>query len=228
MTVQNLYNNLMNFTKEHQVKDFTLEQYTFRFTNKFESYVIYWYGIPVGNAKNGLCGGMSLASILYYKYKIVTPKNNITPSIKTDPQLFTFIINCQVASLTVKALFNYFRFMFTAKSTDAKELSNQYPIIMQTIDTDTPVLVGLIRAKASFFNPKTWLNIIQHHQVVAYKYILQEKTITFHIYDPDSPGADMAITIDRDNLDITATGWLNPIYTLFAISFNYNKKPPVV
>ncbi|MFP3017718.1 MAG: hypothetical protein ACEY3E_02165 [Candidatus Tisiphia sp.] len=212
MTVQNSSNNLMNFTKEHQVKDFTLEQYTFRFTNKFESYVIYWYGIPVGNAKNGLCGGMSLASILYY----------------TDPQLFTFVKNCQVASLTVKALFNYFRFMFTAKSTDAKELSNQYPIIMQTIDTDTPVLVGLIRAKASFFNPKTWLNIIQHHQVVAYKYILQEKTITFHIYDPDSPGADMTITIDRDNLDITAIGWLNPIYTLFAISFNYNKKPPVV
>ncbi|CAG7590370.1 hypothetical protein MHYMCMPSP_00565 [Hyalomma marginatum] len=51
------------------------------------------------NAKYGLCGGMSLAAILSYKYEIPTPKNKTVPNSRTSSVSFSFLKAYQLASL---------------------------------------------------------------------------------------------------------------------------------
>ncbi|MDF2550498.1 MAG: hypothetical protein K0S07_1565, partial [Chlamydiales bacterium] len=56
----------------------------FSFANSFPPSLIYWKGIPVGNARYGLCGGMAFAALDYFQAHRRPPKSREPPQKGTS------------------------------------------------------------------------------------------------------------------------------------------------
>jgi hypothetical protein len=210
------------------VRDFELSKYSFAFCNKFSDSIIYWQHIPVGNAKYGLCGGMCVASALYYQYQLQAPQLKSPPDESNYPQLFAFIKQCQIGSLSLAAVYKYFRLMFSLPHKDAQVLSEQAAKIIAAINQDQLCLLGIIKEKTKFYLPQHWSKIFNHHQVLAYGYtITHDETIILHVYDPNCPlNITIQISFKPDGSNLRYSPSLIPIYTLFKADYSFKLHPP--
>jgi hypothetical protein len=175
----------------------------FRFTNSFPSipYTINVAGInmPIGDASNGMCGGMVYAVRDYFEAGYLTPPPNATPP--TGGPLYTHLSHRLFDSFNLPGgPLTYLNLMNPDLPDHETWLSNaglaphgrawvmivqEWPKIQADLDQGRLSPMALIRVKDH--DPfKMGLN----HQVLAYGYTLNGNDLVINVYDPNYPGND--------------------------------------
>ena len=149
-----------------------------------------WVGI--GDAKDGLCGGMCWFVRERFEAGLPIPADRAAPA--NGSTLFRAIVGRQIRSL--RWLTVPWRFWRAAsKPVDAlarATLAGEWPRIRRELDAGHLALVGLIRHHG--WSP---MQLSRDHQVLAFGYSVDpgSGSITLRLYDPNHP--------DRDDVTIT-------------------------
>jgi|GEM_PF-2069360 len=209
--------------------DFKPSHSGLHFPNKFPASLIHLrvcgIPIPVGNTKYGMCGGMVYASADYYKAGLSIPSEQESPSDTKHPQLFNYLKQRQVESITASDLSNYFSLMFTNKNQDADVTHSAWQTLQVALDRKDVIPLGLIRAKH-----KPW-DMVKHHQVLAYDYKLDGEQVTLYVYDPRFPNDDevtLKFTANKPEEILFEKDPLGMVYCLFCTQYIPNERPPLV
>lgn len=161
--------------------------------------------IDVGNAANGLCGGMVFTALDYW-YAGVTP-----PTAQPAPGTpgYKFIVRRIVESWHVPTgVAQYYSWMnlpagdvgFTAfghrvvveHGICSRTILQQWPAIKADLDRQIPCALGVVTV--SSHNPA---DLGKNHQVLAYAYDTTGAQVSVHVYDPNS-GQDDGVSISFD------------------------------
>jgi hypothetical protein len=174
----------------------------FRFSNAFARVPLLHIDvgvaeIPIGDASNGLCGGMAFAARDYFEAKKAPPADRTPPS---SGPLFDFIVDRLFDSFDLpEGVARYYELMSPVMRDDDTFLGRligrhgrswvmikqEWPRIKADIDGGHPSPLGLIKIKS--VRPSD-LGI--NHQVLAYGYDLAGSDLTINVYDPNHPGDD--------------------------------------
>ncbi len=166
--------------------------------------------IDIGNAADGLCGGMVFAALDYWYAGITPPVEQ--PAAGTP--LYKFLVRRIVESWHVPVgVTQYFSWMnlpdgdagFTAfghhvvveHGISGRTITQQWPAIKADLDRQIPCALGLVTVASR--NPA---NLGQNHQVLAYGYDVDGTEVSVRVYDPNS-GQDDGVTIGFDTSDPT-------------------------
>ena len=152
-----------------------------------------WIG--VGDAKAGLCGGMSWFVRERFHAGLDIPA--VTGAPPNGSPLFRAIVRRQILSLDwMRVPFRFWR--LAAMAPDAltrRSLQVEWPRIRTEIDAGRLAMVGLIRHHCA--NP---MHLDRDHQVLAYGYETEgsDGATTIRVYDPNWP--------DRDDITLHLSG----------------------
>jgi hypothetical protein len=157
--------------------------------------------LPLGNAANGLCGGMVFAALDFWHAGVAAPTQRPGP----DDPLYAFIVRRLVDSWHIPAgVLQYFQWM-TLPDTDRvvtvlgrdiaserglswRTLEVEWPQVRASLDAGTPVPLGLVTVASA--NPK---DLARNHQVLAWSYSVaggRDGRVTVGVYDPNSGRRD--------------------------------------
>jgi hypothetical protein len=161
--------------------------------------------IPIGDASNGVCGGMVYAALDLFsaKPRLAVPVDRVAPA--EDSVLTKFILQRLVDSFALShgTSSNVARYLSLMSTPDDDNwfirglpsiIANQeWPRIKQDIDAGRPSPIGLVggtRKRMTDIGGK--VSTLGHcHQVLAYAYELDDhKQLTLRVYDSNDPGAD--------------------------------------
>ena len=150
-----------------------------------------WVG--VGDASNGLCGGMSWYVRDRYMSGRAVPAATEPPA--NGSPLFRTIVRLQVQSLELLRTPLHFWWVGALGPGGAADRSRdvEIPRILADIDAGRLAMVGLVRATG--WNP---LKLTGNHQVAAWGYEIDGETVTLRLYEPNWP--------DRDDVTVTIEG----------------------
>ncbi len=144
-----------------------------------------WIG--VGDAKAGLCGGMSWFVRERFHAGLAIPAVVAAPA--NGSPLFRAIVRRQILSLDwMRVPFRFWRLAAMAPDALARRsLEVEWPRIRTEIDAGRLAMVGLIRHHCP--NP---MHLDRDHQVLAYGYETEGPggPITIRVYDPNWPDRD--------------------------------------
>lgn len=227
----------IDLSKDINALDFLPSIHGFKFANSWGGFgykIPVLHGIPIvgdlklGNASNGLCGGMVYAVRDYFEDRYPIPQK-ATPVNNEDDPLTQYIINRLLASLDLSDVTMYIKLMNpTYADTDDGLLlqtgqqgrayitiREEWPMIKRDVDQGLPCPVGLVRVKS--FNPG---DLGHNHQVMIYGYRLSGNNVILKTYDPNYPKDDnVTITLSLAALDKPVDAKHNkdgkPIYALF-------------
>ncbi|MGH2512391.1 MAG: hypothetical protein ACRDGQ_06865 [Candidatus Limnocylindrales bacterium] len=170
--------------------------------------------LAIGDAANGLCGGMAFAALDLW-FGQVQASREPDPPLEGTPA-FRYLVQRQLDSFALgigPARFYLLGAPWrSAASRSAEVLGRELPRIRRELASGRPVAVGLVHAVSA--NPAS---LIQNHQVVAYAIEAGAApgSLSLRIYDPNLPGDDsVRLTIRR-----APSG---------AIKLAYSGGPPVV
>jgi hypothetical protein len=145
--------------------------------------------LAIGDAANGLCGGMAFAALdLWFAGIAVPPETG--PPLEGSPA-FRYLVRRQLDSFELglgPARFYLLGAPWrSAASRSAEVLRRELPRIRRDLDAGRPVALGLVHAVSA--NPAT---LIQDHQVVAHGIEAgpEPGSLSLRIYDPNLPGND--------------------------------------
>jgi hypothetical protein len=154
-----------------------------------------WIG--VGDAKNGLCGGMVFTIRDLFEAGISVPPDRDPPA-NGSPR-FKSIVRRQVQSLDwLRVPIRFYKRTALgpwlggglAKST----FEDEWPKIRRELDEGRLAMLGLIRINS--WNP---FKLTSNHQVVAFGYSEDGRGVTLRVYDPNWPDNDtVTATIHLD------------------------------
>jgi hypothetical protein len=161
--------------------------------------------INLGNAADGLCGGMVFAALDYWYGGLVAPAEQPGPGTP----LYKFLVRRIIDSWHVPTgVAQYYTWMnlpdgdvgFTAfghhvvveRGISGRTISQQWPQIRADLDRGIPSALGLVTVESH--NPG---DLGHNHQVLACGYDVAGSTVTVHVYDPNS-GQDDDVTISFD------------------------------
>jgi hypothetical protein len=220
------------------VPGFLPSKYGFRFVNDFPHVPVRRIGIPgvfsvpIGDASNGLCGGMAFAARDYFEAKRTPPADAAAPS---SGPLFDYL---------VKRLFDSFNLpygparyleLMSPYLSDGESLwsrlgiaphgrawvtvKQEWPKVQAEIDSGHPSPLGLIRIKSS--SP---FDLKHDHQVLAYAYSQTGTQLTIRLYDPNWPGRDdrtIAFSVADATKPLTSAVYPDdgPVYALFRVGY---------
>jgi hypothetical protein len=158
--------------------------------------------VPIGDASNGLCGGMAFTAADLYLAGLRPPDGTEAPAGQSA--LFDYLFDRLLASFDLPAgVLAYYYWAITpghdtgfwvAKRRGLAWLTvrEQLPKVTAAIDHGEPVGLGLVTV--SSWDPG---NLKRCHQVLAYGYDWAGPRITLRVYDPNQPGDD-SVTISLD------------------------------
>ena len=203
----------------------------FRFANSFPRVPVRRIGIPgivslpIGDASNGLCGGMTFAARDYFESGHALPDDTSAPG---DGPLFDYLVDRLFDSFGLPfgptrylELMNpllpdgetlWSRMGLTPHGRTWRMVTQEWPKIRAEIDAGHPSPLGLVKVKSS--NP---FDLKHNHQVLAYGYDLDGSALTLRLYDPNHPGRDdvtMSLGLASPSLPVTVT--LDPPGTVVA------------
>jgi hypothetical protein len=151
--------------------------------------------IPIGNASEGLCGGMTYTVCDLYQAGQAPPADTAAPG---SGPLFTYIANRLLDSWNLPGgVFPYLELMNPLLPDDETLIEplghgrawimirQSWPAIQGDLNAGVPSPVSLVRVKS--LNP---LDLGVNHQVLAYGYELAGSALTIRVYDPNHPGDD--------------------------------------
>jgi hypothetical protein len=171
--------------------------------------------LAVGDAANGLCGGMAWAALDLWFAGVAAPTDPEPPSEGTPA--FRYLVRRQLDSFELGLGPGRFYLLGapwrSAASRSREVLARELPRILRELAAGRPVALGLVHAVS--VNPAT---LIQDHQVVAcgVESGPDPGPLALRIYDPNQPGDDMVrLVVGRsgggsrgaaDGLDLTYSG----------------------
>jgi hypothetical protein len=186
------------------VHGFLPSTYALHFPNDFPSAPIFRFGlgsvqIPVGNAANGLCGGMVFAARDLFESGAEAPPATNPP--ERGSALFRYLVRRLFSSFDLPlGPLRYWFWMAlptgdggVASGLTARTIRRELPKVKADIDQGELSALGLIRTRS--INP---LSLGLNHQVLAYRYEEDEQagTVTVSVYDPNHPDQNsMALTL---------------------------------
>jgi hypothetical protein len=164
--------------------------------------------IPIGNASNGLCGGMAFVVRDLFEAHRLPPATTTNPS--GDSPAFNYIVKRLFDSFNIPGgVAQYFEWMnlpthdtmIGPSGTSHRTIEDEMPKLRATIDSGHPCPIGLVCIHSA--NP---MDMGQNHQVLAYGYEDQGPTTTVWVYDSNHPDAnDVTIAFDHTNPAHTTT-----------------------
>ena len=189
--------------------------------------------IGIGNAANGLCGGMVYAALDYWVARQAPPKQRPAPGTP----LYKFIVRRLIDSWHAPAgIAEYYQWMnipdadLTAsllgrtivvqRGVSWKTIEQQWPLVKASIDAGVPAPLGVVTVKSA-----NVADLGQNHQVGAYAYSVSGAEVTVNVYDPNSGQNDgVWITFDTSapqqattfsaniNIDLPVRGFFMTAY----------------
>ena len=195
----------------NQVPGFLPSTSGFRFPNSFPSVPLRWIGIPgvlrvpIGDASNGLCGGMAFAARDYFE-RGQPPRPDTEPP--DEGPLFDYLVDRLFDSFDLPlGPARYFELMnpllgdgetiwarlgLAPHGRYRRMAQEEWPRIRADIDSGHPCPLGLVRVTST--DP---IDLKENHQVLAYGYELDANRLTLRLYDPNRPDRD-DVTISLD------------------------------
>jgi hypothetical protein len=231
-----------------RVGDFSPKVHGFHFNNAFPSEAIRTFRLgniatlDVGDAANGLCGGMSFTVRDLFEAGLRPPPEPAPPA-KGNPRL-SYIIDRQIESFDNGIVpLRFFKLMDPARpereprwaelvgrigidkhSRTWVMVNVEWPAIRRDLDTGSLSTVGLVKV-ISLDPNRLGLN----HQVVAYGYDLDGTTVTLRLYDPNfADDEDVTLRFDTaDPRSAITTTWSRPPDSVFCFfRAPYTKRDP--
>jgi hypothetical protein len=214
----------------------------FKFTNNFPSmpYTPINIGgtqVPIGDASNGMCGGMVYAVRDYFEAGMPPPPNTLPPAGGTlfnhlSTRLFDSF-NLPGGPLKYLHLMNpdlpdheteFSKIGLAPRGRAWVTIVEEWPKIRADIDNGRLAPMALIRVKSH--DPG---QMGQNHQVLAYAYVLNGTDLTIYVYDPNYPKNDR-VTISLSTADpyhtTTMTQSTNQtVYAFFHTGYGYRPAP---
>jgi hypothetical protein len=217
----------------------------FRFANSFPRVPVRRIGvpgvlsIPIGDASNGLCGGMAFAARDYFEADR-SPPEDTTPPGESSP-LFRYLVDRLFDSFDLPVgPARYLELMNPALADGDSVLAQigigphgrawrmireEWPKVRTDIDGGHPSALGLVRVKS--LNP---LDLKMNHQVLAYGYSSDDGSLSLRIYDPNRPGDDeltlsLQISHPRRPSSIRSTLPGSAVVSFFRVPYS-SRKPP--
>jgi len=218
--------------------EFLPSRHGFHFINLFPPYPDIILPTPfgkikIGNAQDGLCGGMVYTALDFFHASQPIPETTNPP---TGDMLF---------DLLVKRLFESFNLPFgiskyielmnsylpdgeTESSLHGigshgrawKTIRDEWPGIKTILDAGQPCPLGLIRVKSTDYR-KLGLN----HQVLAYGYDVAGDVVSLFIYDPNYlKNDDIRISFNISNPELPATMTYStgePLFAFFKVDYRF-------
>ncbi len=179
-----------------RVAGFAPETNGFRFVNSFPSVPAYTIPLPghgdlaIGNAANGLCGGMVFAARDFFEARRKPPPLDAPPD--ADKPLFGYLVDRLVDSFDLPTgPLKYYGWMTLPDERVALLTRDEWPDIKRDLDAGRPCPLGLVRVRSP--DPR---DLGKNHQVLAFGYDLEETSgaYTLQIYDPNHPGDAVTLT----------------------------------
>jgi hypothetical protein len=181
--------------------------------------------LNIGDAANGLCGGMTFAVGDLHRAGLKPPADPSPP--KADSAGYRYIVDRQIASFgDGKLPLRFFSLMSPTRPAKEPPLApwlgrvgvdrhsrtyvmvhEEWPVIRGLIDGGQLAMLGLVRVVS--LDPKM---LGHNHQVLAYGYDLDGPTLTLRICDPNWPRDD-GVTIALDTSDPSGSAsptWSKP------------------
>ena len=155
--------------------------------------------IGIGNAANGLCGGLVFGSLDYWHAGVLPPPQH-RPAPGTP--LYKFVVRRLIDSWNLPAgAAEYYLWMnlpdsdstvdvlgktlVTQRGLSWRTIEQQWPQVRSSIDGGVPATLGVVTVASA--NPA---QIGKNHQVAAYGYVTAGTEVTLLVYDPNSGPAD--------------------------------------
>jgi hypothetical protein len=206
-----------------RVPDFTPSVNGFAFANSWPHNAIRQFRLGnvatlnIGDAANGLCGGMSFTVADLHRARLAAPADPSPPAAGTPR--YRYIVDRQITSFDDGKLpLRFFRLMSPTRPDREPALSvwlgrigvdrhsrtyvmvhEEWPSIRRTIDGGDVAMIGLVRVVS-----RDPLKLSSNHQVLAYGYDTDGPKVTLRICDPNWPRDD-SVTITLDTSDPTGS-----------------------
>jgi hypothetical protein len=178
----------------------------FHFPNAFPGGPVLRFGlgrvrIPIGNAADGLCGGVIFAARDLFEAGVAPPLDTQPPP--PGSALFRYVVRRLFHSFDLPSgPLRYLAWM-TLPADDlrmgvsgltSRSLRRQWPRVKRDLDRGLLSPLGLVRVRS--LNP---LEVGRNHQVLAYGYEVQSHRVSVRVYDPNHPDADdLRLTFDAN------------------------------
>jgi hypothetical protein len=193
----------------------------------------------IGNAANGLCGGMVFAALDYWTQGIPPPPDTVPPAPGTA--LSSYLVRRLIDSwdlprgpLTYLSLMNPMYPEGDRKvgpvnvhGRARRMIGREWPSIRATLDAGHPCPLGLVKVRSA--NP---LELGKNHQVLAYRYDVAGTDLRLAVYDPNEADDD-AIVLALDLADpavpvtvLMASPVADPVGVLCFFKVPYRPKTP--
>jgi hypothetical protein len=211
-----------------RVQGFTPQTSGFRFRNAFARAPIRELRLEgiatltIGDAANGLCGGMSFSAADLHRASIAPPSDTSPPL--SGSAAFDYIVNRQIASFAgAKVPLRFYRLMDPSRperepfwapwlgwagvdrhSRTYVMVHEEWPRIRSDLDQGRLSMIGLVRAIDR--DPR---KLSSNHQVVAYGYDIDGSQVTLRVYDPNWPGEEVRLGFDAGD----PNGSIRPTYS---------------
>jgi hypothetical protein len=163
--------------------------------------------IGIGDASNGLCGGMAFAVADLWSAGQTAPPPSTSNPVPDSPA-FTFIVSRLMDSFNLPlGVAKYYEWMnlpshdvwFLPDGTSHRTISEEMSTLRTSIDAGHPCPLGIVTVHS--VNPA---DLGKNHQILAYGYSDAGSTTTVQVYDPNHPDRD-DVTITFDHTQPTHT-----------------------
>jgi hypothetical protein len=216
----------------------------FRFPNSFPRVPLRRIGIPgvlsvpIGDASNGLCGGMAFAARDYFEEQREPPGETAPPG---SGALFDYLVDRLFDSFALPLGPARYLELMNPMLSDGETIwsrlgigphgrawrmaRTEWPKVRADIDVGDPSPLGLVRVKST--DP---LDLKENHQVLAYGYTLDGSSLTLRLYDPNRPGRDdVSLHLDVGGRTAVTTPTMaptgSPVFAFFRVPY-VPKSPP--
>jgi hypothetical protein len=179
--------------------------------------------VAIGEASNGLCGGMVFAVRDFFEARLPIVPDTVQPAGQSP--LFNYIVGRLIDSFNIPGgVLEYFSWMNTPDHDTGiwlatrhgvawMTIEQEWPVIRSTIDSGHPCPLGLVTVQS--VDPA---QLGKNHQVMAYAYGLDDAgNLTIKVYDPNtSPASADQVQM---SLNISDPSRTTPISHNIAIGF---------
>ena len=194
--------------------------------------------LPIGDASNGLCGGMAFAARDYFEAGKPPPGDAGAP---VAGQLFDYIVDRLFDSFDLPLGPARYLALMSPLLSDGETLwsrvglaphgrawqmvRDEWPKVRADIDTGHPSALGLIKVRSN--DPR---QLKHDHQVLAYGYDVQGEILKLRLYDPNQPGRDdvtlsLSIAEPSRPTAIATSPPTGPVYAFFRVRYLFADPP---
>jgi hypothetical protein len=194
--------------------------------------------LAIGDASNGLCGGMVYAVRDYYEARLAPPADHVAPQ---SGAMFDYLVQRLFDSFHLPGGVLRYLYLMSPELPDHETAASrlriaphgrgwimveeEWPKIQDELDHGRLSPLGLIETKSN--DP---LHLSRNHQVLAYGYDLRGTDLVIHLYDPNAPDDDdvtLSLSLADPEQTVSVTCSTVPtVYCFFRTDYAVAGPPP--